>query len=244
MKKLLLPTAALLLANNLCAQSIDVTSNWVLKGAKENITNLSTAFDNKCVDYVWSYGKKADNTMGWKIHKASGTADVSSIPTMTSIDAGDGFWVKGNSDCTVDTTSIGQANSPTISVANGFSANWLDGRNLFVVYNTTIYRLNFSNSKNAIYNAESNSIIKDKNNKEYNQAYTITDDGMLKVDESGVDDKTDNSSDRYQYYKILSIDGTKISLCDGDLYDIQNCNNTSTQFFFTNETDAQNFYNN
>ena len=84
--------------------------------------------------------------------------------------------------------------------------------------------------------------MKQKQKQNYNQDYTVTTDGFLRVDEIGIEGRTATSSDRYQYYKIISIDGSKISLYDDDtsLTQVQNTN-TVTQYFFTNQVDAQTY---
>ena len=68
----------------------------------------------------------------------------------------------------------------------------------------------------------------------YNQDYIVNNSGILQVSED----------DGYQYYKILSIEGSRISLCEGeDSSVVQSCT-VASQFFFTNKLDSQTYFNN
>lgn len=98
MNKSLSVVTALLLSGTLFGQNISVTDGWKLVGATENISDLATAFDNKCVDYVWAYKNNS-----WEVHSANGSS-ISSVTAMSSLTTADGFWIKGNDSCTVDTT--------------------------------------------------------------------------------------------------------------------------------------------
>ncbi|MBE0498777.1 MAG: hypothetical protein IBX43_05985 [Campylobacterales bacterium] len=74
---------------------------------------------------------------------------------------------------------------------------------------------------------------------DYDYPYTIDLSGYITVDEGS---NLDSGSDG-QHYKILAIDGSKISLCDGELYsEVESCT-TATEYFFTNQADAQAYMN-
>ena len=88
-----------LLVSSLFSQNISVTTGWQLLGATENME--ASKFNGDCVDFVWQYNN------GWKIYIANGkTYNIpSNITTFNSISKGQGFWVKGNKNCTIDTNS-------------------------------------------------------------------------------------------------------------------------------------------
>jgi hypothetical protein len=124
-----------------------------------------------------------------------------------------------------------EQNSRTISVANGFGAKWLDGRTIYSVCDNTIQSFKFENNIQTVTPASTLQF-----------PYTITADGILKVDESVDSEKTIDSANRYQKYKILSIDNTKILTCSDDGAVLENCDTEDNQqWFFTNKTDAQTY---
>lgn len=136
----------------------------------------------------------------------------------------------------VDTTSTNTTSiESTISVESGFTESWLDGRTLWSVDqawddgSTTLATFEFNNNINTAQLGLLDSITTPV----FSNNYTITSDGILKVDEG----------DNYEYYEIRAIDGTKISLSEGeDLTQVIN-DPVTDQWFFTNQTDAQIFYN-
>jgi len=135
-----------------------------------------------------------------------------------------------------------QANS--ISVENGFGADWLDNRIMWSVgddegdfFQATF---EFKDGKNTAQIGLIDTITAPIFNNDYN----VTD-GTIIVDEIGGerDDgtvKQADDSDRYQKYKIYSIDGTKIITCNDDA-SVLECSSTSNNYqaFFTDKADAQ-----
>lgn len=119
MKKtnLLSSVTTLLCASTLYGQSITINDGWQLKGATENITNMTTAFNNKCIDYVWAY-----DSNGWKVHAGNGNT-ISSIASLTTISQADGFWIKGNGSCTVDTNTAAIETPETTSP--NYTGTWI-----------------------------------------------------------------------------------------------------------------------
>ncbi len=113
-----------------------------------------------------------------------------------------------------------EQNSRIISVANGFGEKWLDNRTLWTIFDNKIYEFIFKDGKQNILSDAS-----------YNQAYSIMNDGILKVDEG----------DNFEYYKILAIDGTKISLKEGEDLNSVLSDNTVEQYFFTTKLSAQTY---
>ncbi|MEA3290622.1 MAG: FISUMP domain-containing protein [Campylobacterota bacterium] len=93
---------SLLYSINSLGQEFNITNGWQLKGASEDITSMD-GFNNKCIDTIWTY-----NNNSWKIHITNNENYniPSSIGTMNSLNAGDGFWINANSNCSVDTDII------------------------------------------------------------------------------------------------------------------------------------------
>lgn len=85
----------------LYGQSINVENKWQLKGAMEDI-NL-TVFSNSCADIIWSFDSDLNS---WGIYLTN--SSKYSVPTdmrlIDKINPGDGFWVKGDSNCSVNTS--------------------------------------------------------------------------------------------------------------------------------------------
>ncbi len=102
MRKLSIIASTLLLTSSIYAQDIAMTSNWQLKGATENISNMSV-FSENCVNIVWTYDGswKAYSANPSTLETISSTLGASNI--VSSIDIGKGFWVSGNNNCTIDT---------------------------------------------------------------------------------------------------------------------------------------------
>lgn len=95
------------------AQTIDVTDTWQLKGATENITSMD-GFNNKCVDSVWTYDSANEK---WNLHVANGESYniPTTVSTLSSISSSEGFWIKGNSNCSVDTATTTESTTSFIS---------------------------------------------------------------------------------------------------------------------------------
>ncbi len=67
--------------------------------------------------------------------------------------------------------------------------------------------------------------------------YTVTTSGIIDTIEN-------NDNGGHEYYKIIGIDGTKISLCEGEqINDTTQCGSNPDQWLFTNEADAIAFKN-
>jgi len=117
MKKLLLAGSLSLVLN---AQIINVTNNWQLVGAKEDIN--TSIFDNSCVDFVWGYDSKNNS---WKLHIANGkTYNLpNNISALTTIKDAEGFWIKGNGNCSVDTDiqNISKLTGDTITASQYYN---------------------------------------------------------------------------------------------------------------------------
>lgn len=134
-----------------------------------------------------------------------------------------------------------------ISTETGFGTQWLDGRTL---WSTGIsdgekyqYTFLFNNGRNTAQQGLQDTV----STPIFDNPYTIVD-GVITVDELGNtrDDDTikqENDSDRYQRYKIYSIEGSKIITCNDDS-PILECSETSDnyQVFFTDKNDAQTYY--
>jgi len=96
-RKILTLISSFIVSSAIYAQDLDVQNGWQLLGAIEDI-NISN-FDNTCVDYLWKY-KNED----WQVYIANNqTYDLSNITAMTSLNQGDGFWIKGITECKIST---------------------------------------------------------------------------------------------------------------------------------------------
>jgi len=111
MIKIKIAFIGLVFSTFLFAQNISVTSNWQLLGAMENID--ASKFDNRCVDFVWKYTNSS-----WQIYIANDNNYTlpSTVTEFSSINSGEGFWIKGNSSCVIDTNQD-TATQDTYSVA-------------------------------------------------------------------------------------------------------------------------------
>ena len=91
---------SVLVSGLLYAQNIQVTDKWQLIGALEDIN--SSSFDGKCVNFVWKY----DN--GWQVYIANGNSYnlSNNIIKFNTINKGQGFWIKGNGSCDINTTNV------------------------------------------------------------------------------------------------------------------------------------------
>jgi len=95
MKKLIFLIMGLILFLN--AQIINITSNWQLLGAKQDI-NLSD-FSKTCVKYVWGYNNSQNM---WELYTPNQIEIPNNILPLSMIHSGEGFWIKGNSNCAVN----------------------------------------------------------------------------------------------------------------------------------------------
>ncbi len=113
-----------------------------------------------------------------------------------------------------------------ISVSGGFTEEWLNGKTLYTIFENNVYTFSFNNGYQSILGED------------YYMPYSITSNGILKVDES-----SDGGS--FQYYKILSLEdnGNTIMLCENDdtteAWILNSCNYNS-QTFYLDFQSAQN----
>lgn len=124
-----------------------------------------------------------------------------------------------------------ETNLSIISVENGFNKEWLEGRTLYYVqYENgawTIEDVTFINGKQSYHGGE---FVTD---------YIVNRYGIIRAEQN--DDST------YQMYKIYSIDGSKIRMCNesknNPSADFKCTESCATQYYFTNQADAQAFVN-
>ena len=128
---------SLVVSSILYAQNIQVTDKWQLLGALENIS--SSSFDGKCVDFVWTYNN------GWQVHIANGKNYnlPSGIKKFDIINKGQGFWIKGNGSCKVNTSN--NMDIHTLLAGKTFYTVDEDNNN-----NLQVTKLIFNNSLNSI----------------------------------------------------------------------------------------------
>lgn len=123
MKKLSYLLSGLLLTSALAAQVVNIQPGWQLLGATQDI-NTSGFDDAGCVDYLWKYNHTATtDAQKWQLHisNPSITSGTVTYPLINSLNAGDGYWVKGNSVCDVTTYTPTQSlniNNSTIAYSD------------------------------------------------------------------------------------------------------------------------------
>ena len=152
-----------------------------------------------------------------------------SVSSNVTVDFKNDNGVKEQSNITIKSVSA-ISDSSTITVASGFTAEYLNGKTLWTVDNSgdekimTTFAVNTNNT--ITYGSPWNLTV----------PYVIMADGIIDTTE-------DNGNTGHEYYKIVSVDGTKISLCEGEnLNNVKNCT-TAEQWLFTNQADAQAFVN-
>jgi len=115
MKRVLL-VGSLLAASLVYSQDISIREGWQLLGATENID--TALFDSSgCVDYMWKYDE-SNPSSPWQVHISNGNSYNITVPTFDQIAEGEGFWVKGNSSCSINT--ITQINTKEVTVADAY----------------------------------------------------------------------------------------------------------------------------
>jgi hypothetical protein len=118
----------------------------------------------------------------------------------------------------------------SISVATGFGTEWVKGRTLYTVVNGNIYTFSFNDGKQKREGLGLNN---------FNESYSILEDGILKVDETIMNSGTQT----YDYVKILAINGEKITLAESENLNTVRNSSTIGQYFFTTLVAAQTYQN-
>jgi len=243
MKKLLLAGSLSLVLN---AQIINIANNWQLVGAKEDIN--TSVFDNSCVDFVWGYDSKNSS---WKLHIANGKQYnlPNNISALTTIKDGEGFWIKGNGNCSVD--------------SNGFvKIDELDKKVLylseFTPFHTPttleMYRINLEKGKLELYNEDTKQWIDDGINLKKIDDYTIVLGGdvslkinFIKLPNGAYILANSSEAQNQSYYIIASTDKktlediTQKELSKSDAVRITNLDEIKHQKFYI--LDISNDYN-
>ena len=78
---------------------ITIKTGWQLLGATQDMN--TTMFNDTCIDYIWKYDTTDINVPEWQVHIANGVDYLHNMTTISSFAKGDGYWVKGNADCTI-----------------------------------------------------------------------------------------------------------------------------------------------
>ena len=148
-RKILILLGTILLSSTIYAQNINIQNGWQLLGAAEDI-NVSK-FDNSCVDYLWKY----DNG-NWQVHIANGQNYNYAGLTISLLNQGDGFWVKGNHICNIQTNVLmkplikfGDMNI-SVNQNNEFNVNLPSNSDILdlILFNTLSLDLNDFNISN------------------------------------------------------------------------------------------------
>jgi len=115
MKKELLKMGLVVgLSTSLFGFTYELKDGWQQLGAVENIDNLSEAFKDSCIDYIWHYENKGIDDPEWKLHVVNETKYDSSTycgNPLTELKKGQGFWVKANADCTINVGTASNCDS-------------------------------------------------------------------------------------------------------------------------------------
>mgnify|MGYP000532401335 CR=1 FL=1 len=135
--------------------------------------------------------------------------------------------VKFYTDKSKAQAALTASTTPTISVATGFTAEYLTGKTLWTVdasgSEKVMTTFTFTNNTLTYGSPWSGSV-----------SYTIMSDGIIDTIET-------NGNTGHEYYKIVGVEGTKISLCEGEnLTNVKSCT-IAEQWLFTNQADAQAF---
>lgn len=153
MKKLFSATTALVLCSSVYGQNISVTNGWHLKGATENISNMSV-FSSDCVSTVWIYNN------GWKAYSADSStlsAIESSLGTSNiadSINIGKGFWINATGTCTIDTNV--EVSNQNVNSIKQITESELDKKTFVFNYTETLTLSFDSGSHEVIINGVDN----------------------------------------------------------------------------------------
>ncbi|MFT5661093.1 MAG: hypothetical protein ACI9TV_001739 [Sulfurimonas sp.] len=99
MKKTSIVAIGLVLFSTMLRADINIKSGWQLLGATQDIN--TSIFDSTCIDYVWKYDTTDINNLEWQIHVANAVNYNNSMTPITLLTKGEGYWVKGNSDCVI-----------------------------------------------------------------------------------------------------------------------------------------------
>jgi sulfatase modifying factor 1 len=208
MKKTLLSVSSLLVST-VFGQNFNIQNEWQLLGATEDL-NVSS-FNNSCVDFIWKY----DNE-NWQVYIANGESyDISNYGSITSINKGEGFWVKGNSlnGCDINTSSIIENNNlpnsiNMVSISGGtftMGNNNLLGPQAGEAMEHTVHLSNFTMSEAEITNEQYVEFL--------NSAFK---DGLIEIitgtigPDNGKKLIVGSSSSPYEGKVLYSLDGTRV----------------------------------
>ena len=205
-RKIFTLVSSVVLSSTIYAQDINIQNGWQLLGATEDI-NVSK-FDNNCVDFIWKY----DNG-NWKVHIANGQNYNYTGSTISSLNQGDGFWVKGNDvdGCNVNlgtyipfTNSLIQNKTFYVISEDRFEKFQLD-------FNTTGYKF----------------ISEDENGSDN---FTIDNNGVLNLGSDAPLWKlvSTSNSDYYQIQEVRATNGTWED--DTDWFDSVHSDNNISSF--------------
>lgn len=129
MKKISIIASTLVLFSTILSADITIKNGWQLLGATQDIN--TSIFDSTCVDYIWKYDTSDINNLEWQIHIANAVNYNQTMPEITSLTKGEGYWVKGNADCNITVPETLTHDGVTYgTVVSPFTGKvWLD-RNL------------------------------------------------------------------------------------------------------------------
>jgi len=104
MKKSILSIATLVaLASSLNAYTYNITDGIQQIDSVTSIKDMS-AFNNSCVDYIWTNDYSDTDNPVMKLYSANGIDYKYTQGVLSNIDVGEYFWIKASGDCSIDIT--------------------------------------------------------------------------------------------------------------------------------------------
>ena len=90
----------------------EIKQGWQQLGAIKDFDDLKPFDDASCVEYLWYYDLdepvEADK---WKLHISDGKTYNYCGKTFSSLDKGDGFWLKASGECNITVTEPNNCNT-------------------------------------------------------------------------------------------------------------------------------------
>ena len=146
----------------------EIKQGWQQLGAIKDFDTLSTFDDpNNCVEYLWHYDlDEPIDADKWKLHISDGKNYNYCGKTFSSLDKGDGFWLKASSECNITVKDPNNCNSrfPTPPSLDGSTCdtNVSNPDDTFTKLEATITYHGASKSHDSLIDMSGNIIFSDK----------------------------------------------------------------------------------
>ena len=90
----------------------EIKQGWQQLGAIKDFDDLKPFDDASCVEYLWHYDlDEPVDADKWKLHISDGKNYNYCGKTFSSLDKGDGFWLKASSECNITVTEPNNCNT-------------------------------------------------------------------------------------------------------------------------------------